>query len=85
LEKYYGITNGMSEEKACWTLIEAAYKTKANFVIVPLQDILGLDNQARMNYPGTVGGNNWLWRYRKGDITKEMEEKLALLARKYER
>jgi 4-alpha-glucanotransferase len=37
-----------------------------------------------MNYPGTVGGN-WLWRYKKGDITKEMEEKLTILAKKYHR
>jgi len=85
LEKYYGINNSMSEEKICWTLIEAVYKTKANFVIIPLQDILCLGNEARMNYPGTVGGNNWLWRYRKGDITKEMEEKLAILSQKYHR
>ncbi len=84
LEKYYGITNEMSAEKICWTLIEAVYKSKANFLIVPLQDILCLDNQARMNFPGTVVGN-WLWRYRKGDITKKMEEKLTILAKKYHR
>jgi len=84
LEKYYGITNGMSGEKVCWTLIGAVYKSKANFVIIPLQDILCLGNEARMNFPGTVSGN-WLWRYKKGDITKEMEKNLALLTRKYER
>ena len=84
LEKYYGITNGMSGEKVCWTLIEAVYKSKANFVVIPLQDILYLGNEARMNFPGTVSGN-WLWRYKKGDITKEMEKNLALLTRKYER
>jgi len=84
LEKYYGITNGMSGEKVCWILIEAVYKSKANFVIIPLQDILCLDNQARMNFPGIVSGN-WVWRYKKGDITKEMEKNLAILTRKYER
>jgi len=84
LEKYYGITNWMSGEKVCWTLIEVVYKSKANFVIIPLQDILCLGNEARMNFPGTVSGN-WLWRYKKGDITKEMEKNLALLTRKYER
>jgi len=84
LEKYYGINSGMSEEKVCWTLIEAIYKSKANFVIIPLQDILCLGNEARMNYPGTVSGN-WLWRYRKGDITEEMEERLAILSQKYHR
>jgi len=84
LEKYYGINNSMSEEKVCWTLIEVVYKTNANFVIVPLQDILCLNNEARMNYPGTVGGN-WLWRYKKGDITEEMQERLAILSQKYHR
>lgn len=84
LEKYYGVNNGMSEEKVCWTLIEAVYKSKANFVIIPLQDILCLGNEARMNYPGTVSGN-WVWRYKKGDITEEMEKNLAILTRKYER
>ena len=84
LEKCYSINNRISEEKVCWTLIEVAYQTNANIVIVPLQDILCLDNQARMNYPGTVGGN-WLWRYKKGDVTKEMGEKLALLTKKYHR
>jgi len=85
LEKYYGINNSMTEEEFCWTLIELIYKTDANFVIVPLQDILCLGNEARMNFPGTVGGNNWLWRYKKGDITKEMEEKLSILSLKYNR
>jgi 4-alpha-glucanotransferase len=60
------------------------YKTNANFAIVPLQDILCLDNEARMNYPGTVSGN-WVWRYRKGDITEEMQEKIAILSQKYHR
>jgi len=84
LEKSYGITNRMSGEKVCWSLIEAVYKSKANFVIVPLQDILCLGNEARMNFPGTVSGN-WLWRYKKGDITKGMEKKLSILTRKYQR
>ncbi len=84
LEKYYGINNSMSEEKVCWALIEVVYKTKANFAIVPLQDILCLDNEARMNYPGTVSGN-WAWRYKREDITKGMQEKLAILSQKYHR
>ena len=30
--------------------------------IFPLQDLLGLDDRARMNYPGTVGSPNWEWK-----------------------
>lgn len=84
LEKYYGLNKEMSEEEVCWALIETVYRTSANIAIVPLQDILCLDSEARMNYPGTVGGN-WLWRYKREDITKGMEKKLANLTRKYHR
>ncbi len=42
-------------------MIRAAFDSVADTVIVPMQDWLGLGSEARMNYPGTVGGN-WLWR-----------------------
>ena len=41
-------------------LIEFAYATNSRLAIVPMQDILGLDERARMNTPGTVG-LNWKW------------------------
>ena len=44
----------------------------AVIAIIPLQDILGLGSEARMNLPGTVSGN-WKWRYRRGALTAEME------------
>jgi 4-alpha-glucanotransferase len=43
-------------------LIELALSTKAKLAIIPMQDILGLDSQHRMNVPGTVEGN-WQWRF----------------------
>ena len=42
-------------------MLRAAFNSVANTVIVPMQDWLALGEEARMNYPGTVGGN-WLWR-----------------------
>ncbi len=42
-------------------IIRAAFLSKANTAIVPMQDWLGLGEECRMNFPGTVGGN-WLWR-----------------------
>ncbi len=42
-------------------IIRAAFLSPANTAIVPMQDWLGLGGEARMNFPGTVGGN-WLWR-----------------------
>lgn len=43
------------------TLIDYAWASPAPLVIVPMQDLLGLDSRARMNTPGTTAGN-WLWR-----------------------
>ena len=42
-------------------IIRSAYMSCADVVIVPIQDLLGLGNEARMNFPSTVG-NNWRWR-----------------------
>ena len=49
-------------EKISQSMIEAALGSVADTVIVPMQDILSLGSEARMNTPGTVGGNNWKWR-----------------------
>jgi len=45
-----------------WTMVRGVMSSCANRVIVPLQDILGLGDEARMNAPATVGGHNWSWR-----------------------
>ena len=44
-----------------WQLLELGLATSAQLVIAPLQDLLHLDDVARFNTPGTVGGN-WNWR-----------------------
>jgi 4-alpha-glucanotransferase len=46
-----------------WDLIRATWGSVGVFAIAPLQDFLRLDNKARMNYPGSLGGN-WTWRFR---------------------
>lgn len=48
-----------------WDMIRAAFESPAHTAIVPMQDILGLGSEARMNRPGTAEGN-WGWRMRKG-------------------
>ncbi len=45
-----------------WDMISALSSSVANTVIFPMQDILCLDNEYRMNYPGSIGGN-WEWRF----------------------
>ena len=49
--------------------IRMGYATSSNAAIYQVQDILGLDNSARMNEPSTVG-KNWQWRLAKGQLTK---------------
>jgi 4-alpha-glucanotransferase len=43
-------------------LIKMALESKANLAVIPMQDILGLDTDHRMNTPGTATGN-WHWRF----------------------
>jgi 4-alpha-glucanotransferase len=67
-----------------WILIRAVLASVANTAIVPLQDVLGLGSEARMNLPGTVGGN-WRWRYKANRLTKEVRERLRALTLLYDR
>jgi len=62
---YYG-------DDLTFELIRAAYGSVANIVVIPMQDILGLGNEARMNFPGKPGGN-WNWRF----SWDQVEESLA--------
>ena len=50
-----------------WKFIEMAIKSKAKIAIIPLQDLLGLDEVARMNKPSTTHGN-WRWRAKPADF-----------------
>jgi 4-alpha-glucanotransferase len=65
-------------------LIRAAYASVANIVIVPLQDILNLGGEARMNFPGKLGGN-WMWRFTWNQIPNDLHLKYFGLAQLYER
>ncbi len=59
-------------------LIRMLYESRANTVIVPLQDILGLDNTARMNRPGSASGN-WAWRVERGSLTSELADTIRTM------
>ncbi len=52
----------VDEKDLAWGLVELAFKSVADIVIVPVQDILGLDAEARLNTPGTMGSPNWEWK-----------------------
>ncbi|OHE71742.1 MAG: 4-alpha-glucanotransferase, partial [Treponema sp. GWB1_62_6] len=58
IRSYLGGENG---EGLLWRLIRLAYASVADFCVIPMQDVLGLGSEARMNTPSTIGGN-WTWR-----------------------
>jgi 4-alpha-glucanotransferase len=75
---------GGAAENVNWDMIRFVEASVANTVIVPLQDVLGLGNEARMNVPSRAGGN-WQWRFAEGNLTPELAQRLASMAVAYER
>lgn len=67
-----------------WELIKLEYSSVAKLAVVQMQDILGLDNKARMNVPSTLG-NNWRWRVTKKQLSDKIARKLAELSEIYGR
>lgn len=67
-----------------WGFIRALLASVADTAIVPLQDVLGLGTEARMNLPNTTSGN-WAWRYKAGALTDEIRERLKKLTSIYGR
>ena len=70
---------GPCEDGVNWGLIRLAQSAPANFSVVPLQDVLGLGGEARLNTPSTHIGN-YHWRYQPGSLKPELAQKLADLA-----
>jgi 4-alpha-glucanotransferase len=67
-----------------WVLIRALLASVADTAIVPLQDVLGLGSEARMNRPATASGN-WRWRVRADQLDGGVAERLCELALTYGR
>ena len=68
----------------CKALIRCAIASTADMAVIPMQDILGLGVDARMNIPNTTG-TNWSWRIADGALTKESAEWLAFISDLYGR
>jgi len=62
-----------------WSLLSTAWGSRAALAIAPLQDVLGLGSEARMNLPGTEEGN-WTWRYEPDALTDELARRLRELS-----
>jgi 4-alpha-glucanotransferase len=61
-----------------WAMIRAAYTSVADICLIPVQDVLELGSEARMNIPSSAN-DNWAWRCPPGALTLDIAEKLASL------
>jgi 4-alpha-glucanotransferase len=67
-----------------WDLIRLAWSSVADLAVAPLQDVLRLGTEARMNLPGRPHGN-WAWRLRTGELTPATVEQLGEMTALYAR
>ncbi len=67
------------DEPFNWGLIRVAYECKADMAVIPMQDLLGLGKEARMNTPSVLGGN-WTWRVRKEEYSDELAQTLRTMS-----
>lgn len=82
LEQFLG--RPVNSDSVHWDLIGVALSSPANVAILPLQDLLGIDGQGRMNVPGT-NQDNWMWRLAQGECDPAAFDRLAELTSRYNR
>ena len=69
---------GSTADTFAWDLISAVMHSIARVAIMPVQDLLGLGTEARMNEPGTTAGN-WTWRLGRDELTADIVDRMARL------
>lgn len=74
----------VSGDDIAWDLIRSAWASSATLAIAPLQDLLSLPTEARMNTPGSTEGN-WEWRMPPGALTEALAERMRALNALYNR
>ena len=72
------------EKEIHWDMIRAVFASVANTAIIPLQDVLGLASEARMNLPGT-DTDGWRWRYRPDAISDDVRQRLKTMTENFGR
>ena len=84
LVKRYTNIESKDDDKIVEGVIRLAQSSVANMCIIPMQDYLHLDNEARINTPSTLGGN-WVWRMDKNALTDKLAEHIAKMTKLYGR
>ena len=80
--KYLNTT--LTEKNVAWEFVREAWASNAVIALAPLQDILGLGSEARINTPGVAAGN-WQWRFKTGTLTDELAKQLYDITKVYYR
>ncbi len=80
---YMGL-NSSETDRLHWSLIRLAQMSVAKLCIIPVQDYLGLNTEARINIPSTVG-TNWKWRLQRDEITEEILKQIKYITKLYGR
>jgi len=75
---------GDSGEPVPWLMIDAAFRSVANWAIVPMQDLLSLGKGNRMNVPGVQQGN-WSWRFQWDQVVEHLGSKIRNMVIQFER
>jgi 4-alpha-glucanotransferase len=75
---------GTDGQDISWDFIRWLFASVADTAIVPLQEVLSLGPEARMNYPSTLGGN-WSWRFLPDALSPEIRERLRKITELYGR
>jgi 4-alpha-glucanotransferase len=74
----------VSGENVNWDLIRLTMSSVADYAIIPMQDVLGLDSDGRMNTPGVSGGN-WQFKYTKEQLRDDFAKQLKYICELYNR
>jgi 4-alpha-glucanotransferase len=74
----------LGDREIHWEFVRTVLASVADTAIVPVQDLLGLGSHARMNRPGTMGGN-WRWRLLPGQLTPDVVQRLGAMSETYDR
>ncbi|MBZ0166319.1 MAG: 4-alpha-glucanotransferase, partial [Candidatus Omnitrophica bacterium] len=80
LQQY--LAKDIASENVHWEFIRMALESSSETAIVPMQDILGLGEDARMNLPGTIEGN-WAWRVAPGTLDNSIVRSMSDMKKKH--
>lgn len=82
--KEYLHKDALDEDKLAWDFIAMAMGSVAELCVIPMQDYLCRDSNARINTPSTLG-DNWVWRLKKGEISDTLVTEILRVTRLYDR